>query len=162
MVSVAVLAAKTIEEVNLAICIFKHSFLLQPFLKRCSRKVHSVVAKIFSPLGFAGFSPTCMFLMNIFFINILWSFALCCLTFYVMAMRLLLRNGLLETICRKEGRRANNRTLKDNSDEDAEKEVSKIGNKGIWRSLEWERAGNGGRNWASEAADRFITFIFLR
>lgn len=66
MVSVAVLAAKTIEEVNLAICIFKHSFLLQPFLKRCSRKVHSVVAKIFSPLGFAGFSPTCMFLMNIF------------------------------------------------------------------------------------------------
>lgn len=36
--------------------------------------------------------------------------------------------------------------LKDNSDEDAEKEVSTIGNKGIWRSPEWERAGNRGRN----------------
>lgn len=63
-----------------------------------------------------------------------------------MAIRFLLRNGLLETICRKEGRRANNRMLKDNSDEDAEKEVSTIGNKGIWRSPEWERAGNRGRN----------------
>lgn len=162
MVSVAVLAAKSIEEMNSAICIFKHSFLLQSFLKRCSHKIHSVVAKIFSPLGICKIQFKMYVFNEYFFINILWSFALCCLTFYIMTIRLLVRNGLLEATCRKEGRRANNRTLKDNSDEDAEKEVSKIGNKGIWRSPEWERAGNGGRNWTSEAADRFITFIFSR
>ena len=52
--------------------------------------------------------------------------------------------------------------LKDNGDEDAEKEVSKIGNKGIQGSAEREQAGNGGRNWVSEAADRFIDLHFLR
>lgn len=36
--------------------------------------------------------------------------------------------------------------LEDNHAEDAEKEISKIGNKGIWRSAEREGAGNGGRN----------------
>lgn len=79
-----------------------------------------------------------------------------------MIIRLSLRNGLLETTCGKWGRRASNKLLKDNDDEDAEKEVSKIGNKGIWRSPEWEQAGNGGRNWVSEAADRFIDLHFLR
>lgn len=74
----------------------------------------------------------------------------------------LIRSGLLETRQRKWGRRDSNRMLEDNSAEDAEKEISKIGNKGIWRSAERERAGNGGRNWVSEAADRFIALHFLR